>query len=682
MQISDRIVAEATFAIQYIKRAVTGAEQLAGAGRAVPASPFWPTVWLIVALVAVKATYVQLSNFWNWAEPLDYFSWLYVGWVATVSQADVLFMFLLGLFAAVAAFVLRTRPVWTAAISRGVVVLGVVCVMYAIVSRQFFSYYSAAVTFQLLSLAGEPAKLWSSLEDYVSVPAVVAFLGLPLLYVLLSEASARFSSRWSAPADRRVRIGLLVVLLAWLAGGQILRGSNWFTAQERHFPESPHWVLLESMLMVSSAQAGLGGVQVRPEDIAELSPSTELPPNAFTSRPAGAGSSANPKNVVLIVMESVGTRYLSLYGSKYDTTPNLVAAQKNSIVFTNYYAPVGWTAYSLIALVLSQRPPMERYNEFSFRANPIEAGSIAESLTRAGYRSAFMSSGDPDWASPGFLERKGFSEIYRGKDLPGAVAISSWGTQDRFLFDSILGWIDEHRAQPFFVMAWTDQTHQPFKVAPNQDLVRFLPDDKSRESLARYLGLVRETDTQIGRLLQGLRDRDLADDTLVVITGDHGEAFGEPHGGSGHGFTVYEEEVHVPLIIWNPSLFAGSSRSDAIGTHVDLAPTLLDVLGLPPPRNWDGRSLFDPQRAPRAFLFAAAWGQYLLGIRDLDKKYIYDARTSREELYDLMSDPDEQQNLASAQPEIAVRLRQRLAALLKTENARSAARKTQSREKP
>ena len=71
----------------------------------------------------------------------------------------------------------------------------------------------------------------------------------------------------------------------------------------------------------------------------------------------------------------------------------------------------------------------------------------------------------------------------------------------------------------------------------------------------------------------------------------------------------------------------------------------------------------------------------MLGIRDHDKKYIYDARTGREELYDLVSDPDEQRNLAGAQPDIAVRLRQRLAALLKTENARSAARKAESREK-
>jgi arylsulfatase A-like enzyme len=656
---------------------MNAAGQSAAADSAVAATPFWPTVWLIVTLIAIKASYLQLSTFWSQLRPLDSF-WICVGWIASVSQADALVGLTLGLVATAAIFPLRGNKKWTTAITRILLMVGVVCIVYAVVSRQLFAYYFAPATFQLFSLGGEPGRLWSSLEDYFSVAVIVALVGLPLAYVWLSAATARVSARGSPRTVRQMRAGLLVVLLAWLAGGQVLQGSNWFTAQERHFPESPHWVLLQSILMSSSTRAGLSAAQIRPEDLAELSPGTASAQRPPTLRLAGATGSIRPKNIVLIVMESVGARYLSLYGSQYDTTPNLVAEQKNALVFRNYYAPVGWTAYSLIALVLSQRPPMERYNEVNFRANPGKAGSIAESLNRAGYRSAFMSSGDPNWASPGLLERQGFSEIYRGQDLPGAVAISSWGTQDRFLFDSMLGWIDEHRTEPFFVMAWTDQTHQPYKVAPDQNLVQFPTTGKDREPLARYLGLIRATDAQIGRLLQGLRDRGLADDTLVVITGDHGESFGEPHGGGGHGFTVYDEEVHVPLMLWNPRLFAGSGRSDVVGTHVDLAPTLLDLVGLPAPGNWDGRSLFDPLHQPRAFLFAAAWGQYLLGVRDHDMKYSYDARLGREELYDLASDPDEQRNLAAAQPEVAVRLRQRLAALLQVENSRSAARKARS----
>lgn len=657
-------------------RPATEAQPPANAVTAVSAGPFWATVWLIVALVAVKASYVQLSTFWSGLDPLDIFA-IFVGWVATASRADALFGLALGVAAMLAAFALRKHPAWSARVTRTLLALGVVCIIYAVVSRQLFAYYFAPATYQLFSLGGEPTRLWSSLEDYFSLSVLLALLGLPLLYLWLTRTCARHSTRWPARTNRRVRAALSALLLAWLAGGQVLQGSNWFTAQERHFSESPHWVLVQSILLNANAHAGLSAIQVLPEDLHELSPGVESSMRLPTPQLTGATGTVRPKNIVLIVMESVGARYLSLYGSQFDTTPNLVAEQKHALVFRNYYAPVGWTAYSLIALVLSQRPPMERYNEVSFRTNPGESGSIAESLNRAGYRSAFMSSGDPNWASPGFLESQGFGEIHRGQDLPGAAAISSWGTEDRFLFDSMLGWIDAHRAEPFFLMAWTDQTHQPYKVAPNQKVAQFPAAAGKNESLERYLGLIHATDAQIGRLLQGLRDRGLADDTLVVITGDHGESFGEPHGGGGHGFTVYDEEVHVPLMLWNPRLFSAGARSDAVGTHVDLAPTLLDIVGKPSPGNWDGRSLFDPQRPHRAFLFAAAWGQYLLGVRDRDTKYSYDARTGSEELYDLSSDPDEQHNLAAAQPEVTGRLRQRLAALLQTENSRNAARKSQ-----
>jgi arylsulfatase A-like enzyme len=119
-----------------------------------------------------------------------------------------------------------------------------------------------------------------------------------------------------------------------------------------------------------------------------------------------------------------------------------------------------------------------------------------------------------------------------------------------------------------------------------------------------------------------------------------------------------------------------------LGTHVDLAPTLLDIVGLPSPGAWDGRSLFDTARSPHAYLFAAAWGQYLLGVRDRNLKYSFDARTGHEELFDLATDPDEQHNIAGTQPVLAVRERERLAALLKDEQARSEVRKARLQKQP
>lgn len=642
---------------------------------------FWATVWLFVTIVAVKGSYVAMATFWKWAKsPWDYASWLYVQWFAAAAQADAIFAFAVGVAAGLLSRLARGKDRAEWFMRHLFLGFGVLCVVYAVVSRQAFSYYSAPLTYQLLQLGGEPARLWSSIEAFVTPGAVLAALALPVTYVLLVIVGRRidYSLR---PRNRTVLQALLFAVgLIWLALGQQLVNSNWFLAQDRHFKDSPHQVFLESLFRSAlNSVPTLGSSGLVAEDFSDFRPAS----------PSRKGLAANvswpsppPRNVILVVLESVGTRYLSLYGSSLDTTPRLVGEQSNAIVFDRYYAPVGWTAYSLFSLVMAKYPPMERYNELSFRAATVRGSSVAKVLAEAGYRTAFMSAGDPDWASPGFLEENGFAQVLRGKDLAGAAQVSSWGTQDRFLFDAILGWIDKDENRPFFVMAWTDQTHHPYKIAEGQQVTNVLGADerKAKPSLANYASLIREADAGIGKLLDGLRRRGLAEDTIVVVTGDHGEAFGEPHGRSGHGFSVYDEEVRVPLMVWSPKLSGHAGRSGTVGSHVDLAPTIIDLLGLAHPPGWDGQSLFDTTRPGRTYMFAAAWGQYLLGLCTGELKYIYDARTGEEELYDLRSDPDELSNIAPSNSQTADRFRRRLAAWVAEEQRRRAERRMVARQ--
>jgi arylsulfatase A-like enzyme len=114
-------------------------------------------------------------------------------------------------------------------------------------------------------------------------------------------------------------------------------------------------------------------------------------------------------------------------------------------------------------------------------------------------------------------------------------------------------------------------------------------------------------------------------------------------------------------MIWNPRLFPTGRRSTAVTSHVDLTPTIAALMGLPPAPSWQGRSVFAPDRPPRAYFYAAN-DLYLLGVRDGTWKYIYKAPRAREELYDLASDPDEQLSLAAANSGRCRVLRQRLAA--------------------
>jgi arylsulfatase A-like enzyme len=231
------------------------------------------------------------------------------------------------------------------------------------------------------------------------------------------------------------------------------------------------------------------------------------------------------------------------------------------------------------------------------------------------------------------------------------------------LFDAMLNWIDQDPSHPFYMLAWTQQTHHPYTLGPNQvavDMVHGASNERQR-MLNLYLNDLHDVDAQLGRLFAHLRDRGIADQTLVVITGDHGEAFGFPHPWFFHGTALYQESVNVPCIFWNPKLFHPGMRNNAVGAHVDLNPTIFGLVGLPPPATWQGRSLLDPQRSDRAY-FSCNTGNLLQGLRDGTYKYVYNATLGREELYNLINDPTEQVNLAKLQPDRCAVCRQRLAA--------------------
>jgi arylsulfatase A-like enzyme len=230
------------------------------------------------------------------------------------------------------------------------------------------------------------------------------------------------------------------------------------------------------------------------------------------------------------------------------------------------------------------------------------------------------------------------------------------------MVDDMVRLIHEPRDGPFFLMAWSQQTHHPYEPSPGARSLSLVREPVPYEyDLDRYLNVLHETDAQLARLFAAVRETGLADNTLIVITGDHGQAFGYPHDSYAQGRTVYEEDVNVPLMLWLPTRFRTALRQPVIGSHVDLAPTIAEVAGLTPAPDWHGRSLLDKSRPPRAYFYVAE-DHFRLGIREGAWKYIYDLREGTEELYRLDLDPTEQRNLAANERVRCARLRQRLAA--------------------
>lgn len=606
----------------------------------------------MVALVAAKAA--------HWSAPqLDRRSLSEWGRdLAASAYTDVLFA--LGVFV-VAELLLALSARWRRAqglLYRGLVAFGAVCVVYGVASVQIFAYLRSPLTYPLLYLAGDMGSMRSSLGSFLSRPLVAALLGAPVLYLVGVWAANR---AFPLPRTRRTllleALGATLVLAGGLRARQEAEGP-WRDRSDRLIVESPHWVLAASYVEEIVGGRALSAAEAfPPEFLRDFEVATR--PATRARVPAGA----RPKNVLFLILESTGTRYLSLYGSRYKTTPVLDAESNHALVFDNFYSHVGMSANSMAAITLSIFPYMT-WREYTVEYPSFPGTTLADVLKTRGYRTAFMHSGDLAYAGGGgFLRNRGFDDIIDAADL-GCGARTSWGCEDRFLVDGLLRWIDLDCQTPFFAMAWTSQSHHPYEPSPERPFVDFFeggplpPDDYD---LGRYMNTLVEVDRQVGRIFDGLRERDMADDTLVVVTGDHGEAFGDPHPTWGHGARVYEENVHVPFLLWNPRLYPKRMRSAVVGSHVDVNPTIADVLGLPPSPSWHGRSLFDRLRPPRAYFYAAN-DDYLLGVREGDWKYIYNATEGRDELYNLKADPAEGRNSARQEAQRVRRLRQRLAA--------------------
>ena len=147
------------------------------------------------------------------------------------------------------------------------------------------------------------------------------------------------------------------------------------------------------------------------------------------------------------------------------------------------------------------------------------------------------------------------------------------------------------------------------------------------------------------------RVRGLEQNTVWIVLGDHGEAFGQHEGNYGHTFQLHEENVHVPFLIAMPGQAARQIRSRKVVSLIDTAPTVLALAGLPAPPDYQGGSMLDP--APRMALFFADYSLGMLGLRDGSSKFIYEMDSGRFRLFNLESDRGEKTNLAAGNSEQA-----------------------------
>jgi len=488
---------------------------------------------------------------------------------------------------------------------------------------------------------------WKLLGEFAAKCAAVLLLGLlagRLLALLLRVGRARI--------PLALCVGLLAVsysLTAWLARAATL---------------PPIRMRNPVVFLIESAFGAEGGAvlstmptAVGPDDFLMAG---ERPARIAPSK--GAAKGAKVRNVIIFVMESVSARFIGLYGGPPGLTPEIDAAGADARIFTKLYAHVPSTAHSLVSLLLSAYPP-HSFHILTREFPRIRLPSLSSELGERGYRTAFFNAADNRFQrGEEFLAARRFDLLADHRSLPCAhqVFIGSsheWpfldGTQDGCAVGALLDWAGTPGPQPFAAVLWTMQTHDPYFVSGPEGHYA-----EAGSALNRYLSALHEGDRALGDLLRGLDRRGLLESTLVIVMGDHGEAFGQ-HAHSSHHL-LYEEDLHIPFLLINKRLFHGEHDSTA-GGIVDVAPTIMDLLGYPLPARWQGRSLFDLERSGRVYLFAPFSSVYF-GYLEGSRKLIYNANSSTAELYDLHTDPGEMVNLATGAPEAVAAGRERLIA--------------------
>jgi len=175
--------------------------------------------------------------------------------------------------------------------------------------------------------------------------------------------------------------------------------------------------------------------------------------------------------------------------------------------------------------------------------------------------------------------------------------------------------------------------------------------------LGAYKNALHYGDESLGDLVSGLAARHLLDNTLLVIFGDHGEAFRQHDGNFGHTLFVYDENVRVPLLVALPRATEGI-RIGRVASALDITPTVLDLLGLPASSLHEGVSLLAPRR--QMALFFSDYGVGWLGLRDGCWKDIVEVESGRSQLFDLCADPDESRDRAAEFPDRVNAYRDRL----------------------
>jgi lipoteichoic acid synthase len=372
-----------------------------------------------------------------------------------------------------------------------------------------------------------------------------------------------------------------------------------------------------------------------------------LPPLTL-KRVGDGGGAAQAKNVIVITLESVSAKATSLYGVTPDykpserVTPFMEKLAASGARVERAYTVVPHTSKALVAIHCGVYP---KFVPPVVEAEPgaIPSPCLARLLREQGFATAFFQPAEENYEGRSNLVAEFGFETFIGKESlngKGFDEASYFGWEDDVLIGPLTEWaLKQHaKGKPFFAGVLTLTSHHPYAIPKGYPVRRLVGDP----ILNDYLNTVAYTDRFLERLFASLEAKGLLKETLVIVSGDHGEAFGE-HGRYQHDTGVYEENARVPMIAVGPGIAPGT-KVEGLRQIVDVLPTALERLGFEPSRPLLGASLLGEVKRKELYLHCY-FQKRCRALLEESRKTIDNYQTRGLEVFDLEKDPFERENL-------------------------------------
>jgi arylsulfatase A-like enzyme/Tfp pilus assembly protein PilF len=373
-------------------------------------------------------------------------------------------------------------------------------------------------------------------------------------------------------------------------------------------------------------------------------------PSVLGCRAAPDASNWPAAPVVLVSIDTLRAGHLSLYGYQAGSTPNLDRLGREGVVFDEAYSHCPLTLPAHASMFTGLLPPRHGVRDnIGFRLAP-DKPTLAARFKAAGLRTGGAISAYVLRAATGMgqgfdfyddaLEVEGGTESIGNLQRDGAITV-----------ERLSRWMEGQGQARAFVFLHLYEPHSPYA-----------PPERHRGHPLAYDGDIAYADELVGRFLEGLKTRGIYDRAIIAVTSDHGEGL-KDHGEEEHGIFLYRESLRVPLILRLPGGARGGTRVGAPVAQADLAPTLLDLAGVPVADGLDGASLRAAVAGgapPGGGVYSETlYPRYHFGWSELfavtEGRYRY-VRAPRPELYDLASDPREGRNLVDERQSVAAAL--------------------------